>query len=203
MRKTGKPRGDRIAAWTAVFVVHALWGWTLMRLPAPAPSRDATTKDAALDLVWVAAPRPRPSTAHERARSATSSRPAVSFQSVPAERESSAPLPIEEVREPAAAQPLSAIFIRQAVELAARKPPGSLQVDPFANRTARLPGRAANRFRMRSSLSPAERLAQVGKLFGGNDDPCRSNRDSINELSQAGDSRDLQNALDYEKRFCR
>jgi len=201
MRKTGKPRGDRIVAWTAVFIVHALLGWTLMRLPAS--PRDATTKDSALDLVWVAALRSQPSTPHERARSATSSRPATMFSASPSPREASAPAPIRAAREPMTAQPLSAVFIRQAVELAAREPPGSFQVDPFANRTARLPGRDANRFRMRSSLSPAERLAQVGKLFGGNDDPCRSNRDSINELSQAGDSRDLHNALDYEKRFCR
>lgn len=203
MRKTGKPRGERIAAWTAVFIVHALLAWTLMQLPAPL--RDATTKDSALDLVWVAAPqpRPRPSAAREGVRSATFSRPAATFRVTPSHRESSPPAPIRAAQEPMTTQPLSAVFIRQAVERAVRQPPGSFQVDPFANRTARLPGRAANRFRMRSTLSPAERLALVGKLFGGNDDPCRSNRDSINELSQAGDSRDLQNALDYEKRFCR
>jgi len=201
MGDAGKLRGDRIAAWTAVFIVHMLLGWLLTRLPAPA--RDGAKMDSALDLVWIAAPRATPATAHPRARSASSGPPAKTSHPTPARRVRSAIPPALTVNEPATTHPLSAVFIQQAVERAAREPSGTFQPDPFANRTARLPGRAANTFRMRPSLSPAERLAQLGKLFGGGDDPCRSARDSINELSQAGDSRDLQNALDYEKRFCR
>lgn len=98
---------------------------------------------------------------------------------------------------------MSAIFIQQAREQAARQAFDSSPPDPFAHRTARLPGRSASTFNMRASLSPAERVAMIGKVFGGGDDPCRSMSDSISELSQAGDSRELQQALDYEKRFCR
>jgi hypothetical protein len=200
MEKAGKPRGDRIAAWTVVFIAHALLGWALTRLPAP--TRDAMTTDSALDLVWVAVPRVVPSASQARARSAASGLPASPSRSLPVRPEPSPPS-THEANEPAATQPLSAVFIQQALERAVREPPGSPRADPFANRIARLPGRAANTFRMRPPPSLAERVAQVGKLFGGGDDPCRSVSKSINELSQAGDSRDLQDALDYEKRFCR
>lgn len=202
MRKTGKPRGERIAAWTVVFIVHALLGWTLLQLPAS--TRGATPTDSALDLVWVAAPpQSVSSTPQARVRSVTADPRAMASRATPAQP--SAP-PTHEANEPAATQPLSAVFIRQAIEQAARDAPGAIQADPFANRTARLPGRAANRFRMRPPPSLAERVAAVGKLFGGADyetDPCRSVSKSINELSQAGDSRVLQDALDYERRYCR
>ncbi|GAB3345195.1 hypothetical protein [Lysobacter tyrosinilyticus] len=202
MRKTGRIRGERIAAWTVVLIVHVMLGWTLLRFPVP--MREARSMDSALDVVLVAA-LPRvlaktqeqanaPSIAPRRSRVASRS---TSLQSA------SATSALGGAPEATTTRPLSADSVQQAIETAARQAPGSLQTDPFAHRAARLPGHVANTFRMRPPPSLAERVALVGKLFGGTDDPCRSARDSINELAQAGDSRELQYALDYEKRFCR
>src|SRR6185503_13093446 len=58
MRKTGKLRGERIAAWVAVFIMHALLGWALLRLPVPMP--EGRTKDSVLGVVWVMRPRELP-----------------------------------------------------------------------------------------------------------------------------------------------
>lgn len=201
MGDAGKLRGDRIAAWTVVCIAHSVLGWMLMR--PPAPPRSEATAESALDLVWVgAAPVPDPPrvTARQTMPAASARSAADSVRPAP---EGAAATQARAEATPSVAQSMSAVFIQQAGEMAARQPLGSGQRDPFADRVVRLPGREASVFRMRSSPSPAERLAQLGKLFGGNDDPCRSARDSINELSQAGDSRDLRNALDYEKRFCR
>lgn len=200
MGRAGKPRGERVAAWMVVLIVHAVLGWMLLRLPTPV--RKATASDSALDLVWIAAPRSPSPTQRRSARAESASRSPRISRVTPLQREP-APSTVPQANEPAAAQPLSADFIHRAVESAVREPPGTFNADPFANRATRLPGRAANTFRMRTPPTLAERVAMVGKLFGGGDDPCRSARDSINELSQAGDSRELQNALDYEKRFCR
>ena len=202
MRQTGKLRGERIAAWTVVLIVHALFGVMLLRLPVPV--RDARTMGSPLDLVWIAAP-PRASSKPQQpahARAVVIHRSKAGSRTAPLHDPSAPPAPVE-VREVAAARSLSAVFVQQAVEAAVRQPPGAFEPDPLGNRRARLPGRAANTFRMRPAPSLAERVAMVGKLFGGTDDPCRSARDSINALSQAGDSRELQYALDYEQRFCR
>ena len=199
MLKTGKYRIDRILAWTMVLVVHALLGWMLLSLPAPSRIPDAA--DSALDIVWIAAPRaapPRPQAPAPMARRALP-------REARAAKSDSHPAQTLVVDEPAPPAPssMSAVFLRQATAMAAQESPGSFRADPLAHRAARLPGREANRFRMQGSRSPAERLALIGKLFGGVDDPCRSARDSINELSQEGDSRVLQDVLDYEQRFCR
>jgi hypothetical protein len=199
-----KLRGDRIAAWTVVCIAHAALGWLLMR--PPMPPRSEAAADSALDLVWVAAARTadHPRVQARRAVPAASGRPAVN--SVRPASHGAPAMPTHAEAAPSASQSMSAVFIRQAGEMAARQAPGSFQPDPFADRAVRLPGRAANTFRMRPPPSLAQRLAKVGKLFGGADyetDPCRSVSKSINDLSQDGDSRVLQDALDYERRYCR
>lgn len=209
MRKTGKCRTDRIVAWTAVFVVHVVVGWALIELPVPLDRKMAS--DPALDLVWIAAPRVAQLPARDRAP-AHAARPIETRRALSAAHAASPDEPLPAAAPPAneassstPTESMSAVFIRQAAARAAQGDASDkgFHADPFANRTARLPGREARTFRMRPPPSLAERVARVGTLFGGGDDPCRSMRDSINELSQAGDSRVLRDALDYEKRYCR
>lgn len=188
--------GERIVAWTAVAAVHVALVALLLQVPSPL-KHDGVAENA-LEIVWIPA-------AHPRARQVQQARTVRPVQELPPAPE--APPATMPVFEPeavgdAGSKPLSAIFIEQA-RLPAPEADRPLAPDPFADRVVRLPGRNARTFRMRPPPSLAERAAAVGRMLGGGDDPCRSARDSINELSQAGDSSELRDVLDYEKRHCR
>lgn len=197
MRSVERNRADRVTAGTVVIVVHAALAWMLAKSPVAPPSR--AVADAAIDVVWIPARAPvRRAAMH----AGVNARPRVAALPPRPERARHANTVSATVADPAVpSRPLTAVYIAQA-ELPV-EPPGTHDADAFADRRARLPGREARAFRMAPSLSPAERLAAFGRMFGGGDDPCRSARDSINDLSQVGDSGELQQALDYEKRHCR
>lgn len=186
-------RWERVVAWVVVAIVHVASALLLLRVPAP--HRQAPAAERALDVVWVPrrssrdTPQRIASTPQrERSRRARPPQQSVAPDAAPVQRE--------------AAKPMSAVLLGQ-VRLPGSGEIPALAADPFAYRAVRLPGRDARTFRMRPPPSLAERVAAVGRMFGGGDDPCRSVRDSINELSQAGDSRVLRDALDYEQRHCR
>ena len=188
--------GERILAWTAVAAVHVVLAALLLQVPSPLKHDDAA--ETALEIVWIPAP-------HPQARQVRQTRTA---QRVQERRPAPTALPATvrvfelETESDPGSKSLSAVFIEQA-RLPAPEADRPLASDPFADRVVRLPGRDARTFRMRPPPSLAARVAAVGRMFGGGDDPCRSARDSINELSQAGDSRALRDVLDYEKRHCR
>ena len=101
---------------------------------------------------------------------------------------------------------MSAVYLAQIHQAAGEELDAALAThDSLADRAARLPGKTANRFRMREPMSAAGAVAMVGQLFGGNDpaEPCRSNRAEIADLGTQGDSRRLQQELDFERRWCR
>ena len=198
MRTTGMC-GERIVAWTVVVAVHAVLAMLLLR--SPAPIRPGIVEETALEVVWV--PAVRPQSPRTRAMASPGPERSRAARKFPVGMPTPEPEAEAEAMQDTGAKPLSAIFLAQARLPASDAAEQATAGDPFANRGARLPGREAHTFRMRPPPSLAERVAAVGRMFGGGDDPCRSARDSINALSQAGDSRALQDALDYEKRFCR
>ena len=101
---------------------------------------------------------------------------------------------------------MSAIYLMQAREQANANAAATASADPFADRDARLPGVAGGRFRMKPPpAGVAGVVATIGRMFGGEDAgaPCRENRRNIGELAAAGDSAELQQQLDFERRLCR
>ena len=77
-------------------------------------------------------------------------------------------------------------------------------VDPFNRKPMDLPGQPT-RLKIRGRLTLADAVGVVGQLFGGpgyTTDPCPELRKDVNDLSLAGDSAALQDALYYEKRAC-
>lgn len=195
MRTTGIS-GDHVLAWTAVALFHAVLFVLLLQLRPPLPER--TAGDSTLEVLWIAAPRRSPQPVRAPVAPARPSRPrAGAVPRPPGAPALAADAPDDAV---APATPPSVVFAEQ-VRLP--EPAFPAARDPFANRSVRLPGRDARTFRMRPPPSLADRMAGVARAFGGGDDPCRSNRDSIDALSQAGDSRALQHALAYERRHCR
>lgn len=196
-------RYERMAAWTVVALIHAVLAWLITRLPVP-ELREREEAASTTDVFWIARPRvasPKresilPAPMRQRARNTATRIVSDTQVIVPNPDETNVAL---ETSPPVATFPGETMPTGEEAS-------GSFRRDPLANRTVQLPGREAYTFRMRPPPSLASRVAKIGKLFGGKDyetNPCRSVRDSINELSQAGDSRVLQNALDYEKRFCR
>ena len=80
------------------------------------------------------------------------------------------------------------------------------EVAPWADRAARLPGRAGERFAMRESPSVARALGKIGELFGGpgyDPDPCPRRRENVAALVAAGDSAALRHEVDFARRNCR
>ena len=77
--------------------------------------------------------------------------------------------------------------------------------DPLTDRHARLPGEGDGRFRMRPPTTVASVVNGIGRMFGGRDpdEPCRENRRNIGDLALDGDSAELRQQLDYERRLCR
>lgn len=98
---------------------------------------------------------------------------------------------------------MTAIFLQQARDWADRHPEG-VQGDPFAKRNPPLPGRGAQRFRMREPPSPARVVAMVGVLFGADGvTGCTGIEDEIAGYASANDRAALERAMAYERQLCR
>lgn len=205
MQSSPTVRGDRGAALLVAIAINgwAVWALAHAMRPALRPEGDAFV----LRVVWLphgAPDRPAQVPAPSLPRAV---RNAGRSLHVPTPSGAvAAPTRVEPPDALAATRPMSAVYlmrIRQTTDQQLGDAVASQ--DPLADRVVRLPGRAANRFRMREPMSAARAVAMVGNLFGGSDpaEPCRSNRAEIAALGTQGDSKRLQQELDYERRLCR
>lgn len=207
MQPPPRVRGDRGAALLVALAVNGWAVWALAQAMRPASQPEA--RAVILQAVWLAR--------HARDRVppvSTPSRPATAHST---QRRPHSPTPPDTVAphiraqgeppaDPMAPRPMSAVYLAQIRHAAADEMAAAIAApDPLADRTVRLPGRAVHRFRMSEPMSAARAVARVGQLFGGSDpaEPCRSNRAQIAALGTQGDSKRLQQELDFERRLCR
>ena len=207
MRETRKLATDRVFAWVMVAFVHALLGLGLIRMLA---IKRAPEPDSTLQLVWISVPatpaspaRPLPA---DNATDPASSR-ARPAAAPPKTAVSGAVAGVASSTDPIEAQPgsLSAVFVDQARQWARQQEPMEFgTVAPFDRKSIDLPGQPT-RLKIRERLTVADAVGVVGQWFGGagyTTDPCPELRKDVNDLSLAGDSDALQDALYYEKRAC-
>ena len=207
MRETRKLDTDRVFAWVMVAFVHALLGLGLIRMLA---IKRAPEPDSTLQLVWISVPatpaspaRPLPA---DNATDPASSR-ARPAAAPPKTAVSDAVAGVASSTDPIEAQPgsLSAVFVDQARQWARQQEPMEFgTVAPFDRKSIDLPGQPT-RLKIRERLTVADAVGIVGQWFGGagyTTDPCPELRKDVNDLSLAGDSDALQDALYYEKRAC-
>lgn len=207
MRETRKLDTDRVFAWVMVAFVHALLGLGLIRMLA---IKRAPEPDSTLQLVWISVPATpaspaRPIPADNATDPASSrARPAAA---PPKTEVSGAVAGVASSTDPIEAQPgsLSAVFVDQARQWARQQEPMEFgTVAPFDRKSIDLPGQPT-RLKIRERLTVADAVGIVGQWFGGagyTTDPCPELRKDVNDLSLAGDSDALQDALYYEKRAC-
>ncbi len=207
MRETRKLDTDRVFAWVMVAFVHALLGLGLIRMLA---IKRAPEPDSTLQLVWISVPATpaspaRPIPADNATDPASSrARPAAA---PPKTAVSDAVAGVASSTDPIEAQPgsLSAVFVDQARQWARQQEPMEFgTVAPFDRKSIDLPGQPT-RLKIRERLTVADAVGIVGQWFGGagyTTDPCPELRKDVNDLSLAGDSDALQDALYYEKRAC-
>jgi len=190
-----------------VAFVHALLGLGLIRMLA---IKRAPEPDSTLQLVWISVPatpaspaRPLPA---DNATDPASSR-ARPAAAPPKTAVSDAVAGVASSTDPIEAQPgsLSAVFVDQARQWARQQEPMEFgTVAPFDRKSIDLPGQPT-RLKIRERLTVADAVGIVGQWFGGagyTTDPCPELRKDVNDLSLAGDSDALQDALYYEKRAC-
>lgn len=199
-------RRDILAAGLVALAAHAALVLLAPRLelrPAPVHTRP-------LDVVFLLPPPPparsRPAALTPDAPMAHPARarapvlPAVAVVPTAPPAAGTTPTP-----EPPTARPLSAVYLQQARHWAAQQAAGPAPArDPLADRTPRV--ESDGRFRMQRAKSMAGTVAAIGRLFGGADygpDDCRRRSGSIDGLIVAGDTRGAQEAIDYERRYCR
>ena len=206
MGTTGTSRRDRSVAATAALVVNAAIVYGLQGLLS---YRDAAVDAGApLQVVWIAAARlpdvalvPLPATATKSA-----SARALSLRPAPMRATAATAVPPRSpVPDPAPSRPLSAVYLQQARQWAEQHPAAAAPADPFANRPVPLSHQAGSRFRLARPRAPADAVAMVGRLFGGDGyttDDCALIRGRISGLVAAGDQQAVQQDLDYQRRHC-
>jgi len=187
-----KWQGEALA-WSVVLGWHLLVAWWLLhavRLPGD--------DSLALHVVYISLP-PLPDvppaqqpTAHPQQAAATATPRSPPPMKV---------VPIE------ARTPVSASVLQQARAYAAAAAPVVFAApDPLGDRSPPLPPVGAERFRVRTQVTPALVLAEIGKLVGGPGyiaDPCPRNRRNLDRLLAQGDSERLRIAIEYDRTYCR
>lgn len=190
--RTGRARA--VAGMVACGWLGLVGRWLLH---APAMPRQTTV--APMELVWLApAVAPPVQRRHVPARR---TRAAFARPAAPGTTLQAVALPAPAA--PAAA-PSADVLRAQARAWAEREP--QPEVAPWADRAARLPGRAGERFAMREPPSVARALGKIGELFGGpgyDPDPCPRRRENVAALVAAGDSAALRHEVDFARRNCR
>ena len=99
---------------------------------------------------------------------------------------------------------IAAMAARAAVE-----PATPTARDPTQRQPAKLPGRVEpytpEAIQLRERISPADIVAFIGSLTGGNYDPCPDTRSKLRDLAARNDPRDrdeLMILIDRERRRC-
>lgn len=194
-------RWDAVLAAAVAVTGTAGLIWGLAKAMRPIVPASADEPARPIQIVWLPreAPQvPRVGTAPARApdriaHGRAAPRPQVASASTTAAPSTATPGP---------SRAMSAVYVMQARDPLREAPPAAY---PFANRNVRLPGEGSERFRMREPTSAASVVAGIGRMFGARDpdEPCREHRRNIGDLALDGDSRELQQQLEYERRYCR
>ncbi|MGH8076227.1 MAG: hypothetical protein ACREPE_02725 [Lysobacter sp.] len=198
-------RRDQVIAATMALGLNGLIAWQLQALLSPRRMAMAG-EDASPQVVWIEALPPRRVAAAVAVRQPASTSRAAPLRTRPVETraqrdKTSAPV----AAAPPPARPMAAVYLHQARQWAAQRPEGAVPADPFANRPVALAQQPASRFRL-AQRSPADAVAKIGKLFGGagyTTDDCGAIDDRLLGLVVGGDTRAVQQDLDYERRNCR
>lgn len=209
MRRTWTLDADRTVAWVLVVSVHVLLGLGLGRLLAI--KRPSIRADSTLQLVWIPVPAgpalpSLPPPARDAPHAVTTDRPqsavATTVPATPSGSVSDAASVSAIETNPGS---MSAVFVDQAADWARQHAPVEFEAPDFLDRpNAQLPGRPT-RLTIRERLTIADAVGAIGQMFGGpgyTTDPCPELRKDVNDLSLAGDSAALQDALYYEQRAC-
>ncbi|TWI14425.1 hypothetical protein [Aerolutibacter ruishenii] len=206
MHSTRETRWERGMATLLALALNGWAVWALATAMQPTPAPEAAP--AVLQVAWVRQREPG-ALVHAPAppQRLASARPTQEHPPTHGTQPLPAPPPAKhsDPTLPTPVRPLSAVYVAQLRQAMHAEGNGIDFHDPLADRPAQVPGQAANRFRMRTPMSPARAVAMVGMLFGGSDpaEPCRSNRARIAGLGTAGNSERLQQELDFERRWCR
>lgn len=217
--KRDAARTERAYAWGAVALVHAGFIWVAMQWRMPA---DAVEDDAALAVIFIAAPSlaavqtPEPARSPERHDRVAASAPRKPPSRERVDTANTSPPTVDSAPQD---QPtgLTAVQIDprtldpQTLDPriadrahTTRAPWDAPAADMLARRAPTLPGHATQRFKMQQTRSLANAVERFGQLFGGRgEDPCKRTRANIDGLASQGDSADLQRELEYERRYCR
>ena len=149
----------------------------------------------------VAPQRPTTPQPADRARIATAHSAPPDPQETPATTPESSPPPLNTAR---------LLDIAEMAARAAIEPGSPAATDPTRRQRAKLPGRAEpytpEAIQLRDRISPADVVAFIGSLTGGNYDPCPDTRSKIRDLTSRNDARDedeLRALIDRERRRCR
>lgn len=193
---------DGVIAVTITVVVQAGLAWLLARAMQPPPRVTAST-ETMTEVMWLprAVVSPPPATdamPPPRGTAQRGSRPQVGAPSTLRGAEAEHGAVVESSR------PMAAVYLMQARQNAQAGATGGH--DPLADRQVRLPGEGEQRFRMRPPPGGvAAVVSKVGRLFGAEDAaaPCRETSRNINDLALDGDSAQLQQQIDRERRLCR
>lgn len=201
----------------AVVAAHLLFALALMRPPAPAPSVD----DEGLDVVFVlrALPSARPAAARTPATTESVST-ARSARTV--ERTTGLVAEVVERGEPEVPElsategaPIAVTTADDTWDAPARSRPApgrDFRRNPLERPSADLVSMPRQeRFRMRRERTPEDVVKGVAQFVGlwppgYTTDPCPEISREVTELSQAGDAesrRQLEIAVDRERRYCR
>ena len=194
--------------WDAVFaaavtvLAQAALLWLLARAMQPPPVT-RSTEGTAIQVTWLPRAVPRTSPV---ATAPTNTRPAAATVA-PSTRRPPPPPDAAVDADPTAEspRPMAAVYLLQARQNAQASDTTTAS-DPLADRRVRLPGEGGQRFRMRPPPGGgAAVVSKAGRLFGAEDAgaPCRETSRNINDLALDGDSAQLQQQIDRERRLCR
>ncbi|MGV8931616.1 MAG: hypothetical protein ACOH1R_05830 [Luteimonas sp.] len=220
MRSAGKLDGERTIAYAVVLGVHLLFWWVLTRATSVFVAVDADA--GALQVTWIEPPlaaNVEPVVADNAGKSSAQSGqdrrtplqvvppPDAALTTSTNTDTDTDTAPTTPTDTPTASTSMSAVFIEQGKRWAESRGDGDgFARDPLANRSASLPGRHAETFRMRKPISPQAVVNAVGRyLFappGYATDPCQQIRENIAGLGPGGDGALLQEELRRKRAYC-
>ena len=204
--QAGKLDGERVVACVVVLGAHLLFWWALTRATAVFVAVDTDADTDALQVTWIDPPPAAPIVAAV-ATDATPSPPSRSHPRKPVLLAPATPASIRDAPDAAPRAAMSAVFIEQGRQwIEAQADRAGFARDPLANRSARVPGRQADSFRMRKPISPQAVVNAVGSyLFappGYTTDPCAQINANIAGLGPGGDGALLQEELRRKRAYC-
>ncbi len=200
---SGGDAGARALAWGLVGVIHVALLWWLARpVDWPVPSEPVV-----LQLHWIERPVPmRPALTPDPPAAARQPRLTGVVPLPDASRGAAMPPEPLEPMPGSRDRPMSAVYLEQGRRWAEdAAPTGDFRRDPLAAREDLVALPKADRFRMRSPVTPERVVQAVGVLFGGTGyttDPCPRVRRNLANLATGTDRAPVDEEVRRYRRFC-